>query len=80
MNECSLCGPSHLHNKLGRVGQVPASDRQEQARVHYVKSELWLQTPVLRPPVASPAPFPSQVLWMTYGQAMVLKKPLTPRH
>ena len=80
MNECSLCGPSHLHNKVGRVGQVPASDRQEQARVHYVKSELWLQTPVLRPPVASLAPFPSQVLWMTYGQAMVLKKPLTPRH
>lgn len=65
---------------LAEAGQVPASDPQEQARVHYVKSELWLQTPVLRPHLASLAPFPSQVLWMTYGQAMVLKKPLTPRH
>ena len=73
-NECSLCeGSSHLCNKLGRAGRVPASDQQEQARVYYVKSELWLQTPVLRPRLASLASFPSQALWMTYGQAMVLK-------
>lgn len=72
VNECSLCeGPSHLCNELGRVGWVPASDQQKQARVYNVKSELWLQTPVLRPPPCLSSPFPQSGfvddLWTSHG-------------